>query len=173
MDRIAQFRKISHSQFYEDWTDIFGNFISEEFIERIYNNIKLPERATKDSAGYDFYSPLDITLCPKETLIIPTGIRCEMDEGWVLQLYPRSGLGCKYRLQLDNTVGVIDRDYYFSENEGHIFVKITNESNDNKTVVIRMGEGIVQGIFSQYGITIDDNIKKKRNGGFGSTTRVE
>ena len=83
----------------------------------------------------------------------------------------KSGLGFKYRLQLNNTVGIIDSDYYFSDNEGHIFAKITNDSNENKTVEIKKGTGFMQGIFVEYGITFDDDVKSIRNGGFGSTTK--
>jgi len=131
----------------------------------------LPKRATKGSAGYDFYAPFTFTLKPGETIKIPTGIRAQMEENWVLKIYPRSGLGFKYRLQLNNTVGIIDSDYYYSDNEGHIFIKITNDSKDGKKVYIREGEAFAQGIFSEYGITVDDDVTDVRNGGFGSTTK--
>jgi len=111
------------------------------------------------------------TLAPGETIKIPTGIRAWMAEGWVLTCYPRSGLGFKFRLQLNNTVGIIDSDYYYSDNEGHIFSKITNDSNEGKTLQIGAGDGFVQGIFLPFGITEDDDATEKRNGGFGSTTK--
>ena len=101
---------------------------------------------------------------------IPTGIRAEMEEEWVLKCYPRSGLGFKYRLQLNNTVGIIDSDYFYSDNEGHIFAKITNDTNEGKTVEIPAGTGFMQGIFVEYGITVDDEAEGTRNGGFGSTS---
>ena len=100
---------------------------------------------------------------------IPTGIRAYMEEGWVLQIYPRSGLGFKYRLQMNNTVGIIDSDYYSSDNEGHIFIKITNDSREGKTVELPAGSGFAQGIFMEFGITADDDAGDIRNGGFGST----
>ena len=90
----------------------------------------------------------------------------------VLCLYPRSGLGFKYRLQLNNTVGIIDSDYFYSDNEGHMFMKLTNDSKEGKTLELGQGEGMVQGIFMQYGITEDDDADGVRNGGFGSTTRA-
>ena len=89
----------------------------------------------------------------------------------MLHLYPRSGLGFKYRLQLNNTVGIIDSDYYNSDNEGHIFAKITNDSNEGKTLELKAGEGFMQGIFLEYGITQDDEADGVRTGGFGSTGR--
>ena len=109
MRRIAKFHKVSREQFAEGWKDTFGQ-VTEAETEAVYDSIKLPKRATAGSAGYDFYSPLSFELKPGETMKIPTGVRAEMDEGWVLKLYPRSGLGFKYRLQLNNTVGVIDSD---------------------------------------------------------------
>ena len=165
---IAKFEKISFEQFFKDMMDTFD--MLDNTIEEVYKNIKLPKRATTGSAGYDFYSPIDFELKPGETIKIPTGIRCLMDENWVLQIYPRSGLGFKYRLQLDNTVGIIDSDYSNSDNEGHIFIKITNDSNEEKTVTINAGEAFAQGIFLPYGITIDDDTDGIRNGGLGSTT---
>ena len=110
-------------------------------------------------------------MAPGETIKIPTGIRAKMEIDWVLKLYPRSGLGFKYRLQLNNTVGIIDSDYYYSDNEGHIFAKITNDSNEGKDVTVQKGTGFMQGIFIQYGITMDDDTEDVRNGGFGSTTK--
>lgn len=169
MNRVAKFYKVSFERFLNDWQDSFGG--DEETIKEIYENIKLPKRATKGSAGYDFYTPVNIELNPGETIKIPTGIRVEINEDWVLKLYPRSGLGFKYRLQLNNTVGIIDSDYFYSDNEGHIFSKITNDTNEGKVVKINASEGFMQGIFIQYGITEDDDVTEIRNGGFGSTTK--
>lgn len=164
--RVARFEKVSLEQFLQS----FDNKSNEE-ISSIYNDIKLPLRATKGSAGYDFYAPFDISLKPGQTIKIPTGIRVNMLDNYVLKLYPRSGLGFKYRLQLNNTVGIIDSDYYYSDNEGHIFAKITNDSNEGKEIFIAKGTGFMQGIFVEYGITYDDDVTEIRNGGFGSTTK--
>lgn len=108
---------------------------------------------------------------PGASIKVPTGIRAEMEEGWVLKLYPRSSLGFKYRLQLNNTVGIIDSDYFYSDNEGHILAKITNDSREERTVEIQAGMGFMQGIFLEYGITMDDDARGIRNGGLGSTTK--
>lgn len=170
MKRIAKFHKVSLEQFTKDWLDTFSDS-DEQKAKDIYEQIKLPQRATEGSAGYDFYSPITFTLAPGETIKIPTGIRVEIEDGWVLKCYPRSGLGFKYRLQLNNTVGIIDSDYFHSDNEGHMFSKITNDSNEGKTVVVEAGTGFMQGIFVEYGITFDDEVMEKRNGGFGSTTK--
>lgn len=169
MKRIAKFHKVSFEQFSEGWIDTFGETSKEE-LERKYEAIKLPRRATSGSAGYDFFSTVSCNLGPQETIKVPTGIRVEMEENWVLKLYPRSGLGFKYRLQLNNTVGIIDSDYFYSDNEGHIFAKITNDSNENKTVTFEEGMAFMQGIFIEYGITMDDDVTTVRNGGLGSTS---
>ena len=166
--RIAQFYKVSFAQFQEGFVDSFGS-TEEQELQKIYDNIKLLKRATAGSAGYDFYAPVSITLEPGKTIKIPTGIRVEMESDWVLKCYPRSGLGFKYRLQLNNTVGIIDSDYFYSDNEGHIFAKLTNDTNEERTVEIAAGTGFMQGIFVEYGITVDDNVTTVRNGGFGST----
>lgn len=163
MQRIAEFQRVSFDEFKKS----FG-----ENAKEIYDNIKLPIRATQGSAGYDFFAPVDFELKPGETAKIPTGIRARIDDGWVLKIYPRSGLGFKYRLQLDNTVGIIDADYYNSDNEGHIFIKVTNCSYEEcKTVSVKAGNGFAQGIFLPFGITVDDDVTDTRNGGFGSTDK--
>lgn len=168
--RIAKFYKVSYEQFQAAWADTFGQ-VEEAEIQRIYEGIKLPKRATAGSAGYDFYAPMNVVIEPGKTVKIPTGIRVEMENEWVLKCYPRSGLGFKYRLQLNNTVGIIDSDYFYSDNEGHIFTKLTNDTNEGKTVEIPEGTGFMQGIFVEYGITVDDDVTDVRNGGFGSTTK--
>lgn len=168
MERIARFYKVSRQRFAADWKDTFPQE-TEDRIREIYDGIRLPARATAGSAGYDFYTPGALCLKPGESVKIPTGIRVKMKEGWVLQIFPRSGLGFKYRLQLNNTVGIIDSDYFYSDNEGHMFIKVTNDSNEGKVLTLDPGAGFAQGIFLPFGITEDDDCVSVRNGGFGST----
>lgn len=170
MNRIAQFEKVSAEQFAADLKKNFPALTENEIAE-IYNKIKLPARATSGSAGYDFYIPLTVSLKPNETIIIPTGIKSFIEEDWFLMCCPRSGLGFKYRLRLNNTVGIIDSDYYYADNDGHIQIKLTNESNEDKTVVMEQGSAFAQGIFIPFGITTDDSAKNVRTGGFGSTSK--
>lgn len=161
--RIAKFEKVSFEE--------FSKSLETENSKEIYELIKIPKRATIGSAGYDFFMPYDLILEPGQSAKIPTGIRVKMEPNYVLKLYPRSGLGFKYRLQLNNTVGIIDSDYYYSSNEGHIFAKITNDSNESKIIKLNCGDGFMQGIFVEYGITIDDDTTAIRDGGFGSTNK--
>ncbi len=154
MKQVAKFFKVSEGQFFNS-----GN----------YEDIILPKRATKGSAGYDFFSPITFTLNPGESIKVATGIRVKIDEGWVLKIYPRSSLGFKYRLTLNNTVGIIDSDYYYADNEGHIFIKMTNMGDIPLT--IEKGKAFAQGIFIEYGITYDDDCDTSRTGGIGSTDK--
>lgn len=132
-----------------------------------YPDVRLPERATAGSAGYDFFAPRRISLSPGETVTVDTGVRCRMKDGYVLLLFPRSSLGFKYRLALDNTVGVIDADYYFALNEGHIRIRMTN--GGDRPLEIEAGSAFAQGVFLRFGITEDDCADGIRTGGFGST----
>lgn len=164
MKRIARFESVSDRQFAADFADCFG-------AQPIPSLPELPRRATAGSAGYDFYLPCPVRLQPGESVKIPTGVRVRINEGWVLKLYPRSGLGFKFRLQLNNTVGIIDSDYYGATNEGHILIKLTNDSRDGKVVDLPAGAAFAQGVFVEFGITEDDDVDAVRSGGFGSTSK--
>jgi len=159
MAAIAEFMKVSPEQYKKDAPR--GD----------YERIALPRRATAGSAGYDFVTPQPICLAPGESCLVPTGIRARMEPGWVLLIFPRSGLGFKFRLQLNNTVGVIDSDYFNADNEGHIMIKLTNDSREGKTLSLAAGERFCQGIFLPYGLAEEDDVISQRTGGFGSTSQ--
>lgn len=160
-----RFTKISEEQFYKDYAD-------NEIVD--YYDIRIPQRATKCSAGYDFYAPFNITMYPGDTIKIPTGIRVELDDDKVLICAPRSGLGFKYGLELCNTIGVVDADYSGSDNEGHIWVELHYPTHvSNKVLNIEKGEAMFQGIILPYFKVEDDNTETIRNGGQGSTTKKQ
>ena len=171
MLRIAKFEKVSLKRFVSDWVATFPQQTLEQAV-LAYESIRLPQRATSGSAGYDFFAPVGFDLPAGGNIKIPTGVRALIEDGWVLTLYPRSGLGFKYRFQLDNSVGVIDSDYALSENEGHIFLRMTNDNREGKGLRVPAGTAFAQGIFLPFGVTIDDDAQGIRNGGFGSTTRA-
>ena len=168
MNKVARFEKVSYEQFKEDWLNQFPNTV-EWKLKSMYENIKLPKRSTTGSAGYDFYIPRDMELREFNSIVIPTGIRCVMDYSYVLAIFPRSGQGFKYGVHLANTVGIIDADYCNAENEGHIHVKLVNDSRLAKDIDFNDGVAFCQGIFLPFGITVDDEVEAKRIGGFGST----
>lgn len=177
---MNKFEKISEDQWLKD-TAADADFAVAQ--KAILEAIKLPTRGTAKSAGYDFYAPTDITLAPGKTLKIATGIKAQIDENAFLGLFPKSGLAFKYRLQLDNTVGIVDSDYYNNKgNEGHIFIKITNDAInvDNlstedfiakKTLTVKAGSSFAQGIFIPFLLTVDDAAEAERVGGLGSTSK--
>lgn len=172
MKSTARFEKVSFGQFKKDWEQAFPEDAMDEedlddgFVAKVYDRIRLPERGSSKSAGYDFFIPMDCTFEEGSEMLIPTGIRCaDMEDDEVLEIYPRSGLGTKYGFVPKNLTGIIDADYADSENEGHIFVKMVSEKSFN----INHGTAFCQGILSTYKTTIDDSVEKGRNGGFGST----
>ncbi len=157
---IAEFKKVSESQFKVDTKKQLGEELSIE-------DVRIPERATSGSAGYDFYLPCDITLKPGDIVKVPSGIRCQINDGYVLEIYPRSSLGFKYQIALANTVGIIDSDYFNADNEGHIIVALVNRGN--QVVELKKGDRFVQGIFKQYFLAKEEDVTAVRSGGFGST----
>lgn len=170
---MVKFYKVSYEQFKKDFlnSDYKDLNLEESDIELIYENIKLPKRATKASAGYDFYLPYKLTLNHNQSIKIPTGIRCQMNEDNVLLLLPRSSLGFKYRFALDNTSGVIDCDYFSALNEGHIQAKMHFYNEPYKYMHLDTGVAFMQGIFVNYCKTDDDFVEEERTGGFGSTNK--
>jgi dUTP pyrophosphatase len=161
------FEKVSYEQFKKD----LDEGLPEEIIQAIYDNIKLPKRATQNSAGYDFFAPYAFKLPEGQSILIPTGIKCKLEPNLFLGILPRSSFGIKYGITLANTMGVIDADYYNNpKNEGHIFVKLIN---NGKELSVLEGEAFCQGIIQQYFKTNDDNTTAKREGGIGSTSEVK
>ncbi len=140
-----------------------------KFYEVSYAKGILPTRADDGSAGYDFYCTEDIEIKPKETKLIKTNIKAEMEKDEVLYLFVRSSIGIKRSLSLANGTGVIDSTYYNNtDNEGNIIGAIYNYGTQIQT--IKSGERFMQGVFSKYLITEDDNPQNKtRTGGIGSS----
>ena len=156
---IARFARISEAQYQQD--------AAAYAVQMDIGDIPLPCRATTGSAGYDFVCPVEVTMRPGDTAVIPTGIRCFMEPGWVLLNCPRSSLGRKHGIRLANTVGVIDSDYVHADNEGHILVMLVNGGDHE--VTLRPGERFCQGIFLPFGLAEEAEVTGARSGGFGST----
>lgn len=166
---VGEFEKISREA-YEKLTNNDSRYIA-------YDNIKLPTRKTDGSAGYDIYMTENVYLRPGESHVVNTMLKCFVEGGWFMSVWPKSGLGFKYRMMLANTIGVIDLDYYNCvsegpDNEGHIMIKIVNGGDYN--IELEAGKAFVQGIFLPFGITkSDDKVQKvTRTGGIGSTNNT-
>ena len=194
----GSFAKVSFDQFKKDWKDLY-NVTNEKILKEMYENIKLPKHGTKDSAGYDFIAYKDFYIYPGSSIVIPTGIKCKLGRGLSLDIYPRSGQGFKYKLEIANTVGIIDSDYYNNKkNEGHIMIKLTFvgiekvttfiesyvngepvlnqemvEHRIDSALFIKKGTGYAQGIIHQYLNVYNGecNTNDTREGGLGSTTK--
>lgn len=167
--KIAKFEKVSYSEFKKSMQKLYPT-LREETIQRTYDEIVLPTRATSGSAGYDIRTPIPFLLEGLQEVTIPTGLRCRMADGWVMLIAPRSGLGFKYYTRLANSLGVVDSDYIFADNEGHIMIKMRCDHNDpDKTLICYEGQAVAQALFVPFGITTDDCAEGIRKGGFGST----
>ena len=187
---VAEFEKVSYEEFYKEYKKIFINAISQSVIDSgekvaiyseeeihtiahsVYDNIKLPKRSTKGSAGYDFFFPYQKTTLPNGVqFVVPTGIKCKFNyPGYGLFLFPRSSYGFNHQMKIDNTIPVIDSDYYGnSTNEGHIKVAITNQSNDGHSFSIDNQDKFCQGIFLPIAYAKEEEVTETRDGGIGST----
>lgn len=149
---MRSFEKISFKQFSEDIGDN----------RQLYDSYKLPERKSKNAAGYDFYLVNELVLWPGERKVIPTGVKAKYPDDEFLLLAIRSSIGFEYNIRLCNQVGIIDSDFYNNpENEGHIYLAIQNESD--MLIKIPAGEAIAQGLFLKY-YTCGDEVKDERYG---------
>ena len=129
----------------------------------------LPSFATANSAGVDLRAKIanSITLSALERVIIGTGLKIALPEGYEAQVRPRSGLAAKHGISVLNAPGTIDADY-----RGEIGVILVNLSNEPFT--IHPGERIAQLVLAQYEQvewklqeTLDTT--ERGSGGFGST----
>lgn len=138
-----------------------------EKVSRI-EDVKLPERSTKNSAGYDFFNPNKVVCKSHEITMIPTGIKAQFPEDEALFLFNRSSNPKKKGLIILNGVGVVDSDYYNNaDNEGEMAFVFYNMLNED--VTLEAGEKLGQGIFMKYAKVDNDTAEAKRTGGFGST----
>lgn len=188
MKDVAIFKKVSKKQFGETMRTMYPNFeFTTKNMDQMYENIKIPTRATKGSVGYDFVTPFPFTLNSGSKVWIPTGIRVEiLKEDWSLLIMPKSRTA-KNSIRISNTIGLVDPDYYYADNEGHIVIALempdTAHNHEVKAifgrvctnfiepVIFKAGDGIGQGVFVECGMVMGENISqmKKRTGGYGST----
>ena len=182
MKPVARFEKVSFTHFMNDIDKIVGdrtqlkygaiNSLNYEELKELWESIELPKRATKGSAGYDFFSPFSFCLFNGKSILIPTGIRCKLEKGYKLVCYPRSSQGFVHYVKLANTVGIIDEDYYNSANEGHIMLKLCKDDYEEFSYgryLVNKGDKIMQGIFEKVYYAEEDEVLAEREGGIGST----
>lgn len=144
----------------------FFEVVKDEF-RKTEGEIKLPTRASAHSAGYDFYSPVDVTIQPNESVLVWTDVKAHMYYDNVLLIFVRSSMG-KHPVVIANGTGIIDADYYGNETtDGNIGFRLVNQGD--KPYEIKVGDRIGQGIFVKYGTIKNDGASGDRTGGFGST----
>ena len=178
---MRKFEKISKEQWLKDTSletiliakqevNSEGASIEVNKVIDVYDEcIQLPQRSTTRSAGYDLISPIDAEIPPHSQMMIPSGLKVNMEADDVMFIIIRSSLGIKKGLSIPNQTGVIDSDYYNNpDNEGHFWICLRN--NNDTPYKINRGDRISQAIFLKYSTTADDQpISNSRNGGFGST----
>jgi len=148
----------------------YDALLNDMYVESIYQN-----HVVRDEQGWDHTAPVTLEEVAALTkaadarpTLVPTGIKCKLDEGTYLELSVRSSAPLKHWLILANGVGVIDADYYNNpDNEGHIFFQIINLSP--LPIILKKGDTIGQGIIKPFQVVEDDNASGERLGGFGST----
>lgn len=177
-NKVAQFYRVPFMQYYEDTIKVVtyranGEELPLGFYPDSYGNVATPRRASWGSAGYDFFAPFTFQITEEYPRItIPTGIRCKIKDGWTLLLFPRSGLGFKYQLNLVNGTGVIDSDYFATNNDGHIMARLhvpPDVLKEHGPVTVEGGQAFMQGVFVPFGVARYDSPGGVRVGGLGST----
>lgn len=131
---------------------------------RLHEDAKIPRRAHDSDCGFDLYAQMDSHMFVGCSTKIPTGIACELPEGYAGFIWPRSGLASKY--QLDVLGGLVDQGY-----RGEIFVTLFNHGE--RPVHLKKGDRIAQmvvGPFVSTAIEVKNLSDSDRGeGGHGST----
>lgn len=168
---VAKFEKVSYPQFEKDWIKCFGltDDIDKIGIMYRYEQIQLPKRKTVHSVGYDIQTPNGISLKPHQSVIIPTGLRVNINKGYWMGMIVRSSLGFKKQTMLSNNLACVESDYYFADNEGHLMVSLINLGES--PIHIDSWDAIAQAIFFQQLYAEEDEVTEIRTGGIGSTGR--
>mgnify|MGYP002520997755 FL=1 len=139
-----------------------------EKVKKIEEDIKLPERSTAYSAGYDFYAIENTHIFSRGVTYVKTGVKIKLNPDEFLMLCNRSSNPGKKELVLINGVGIVDADYYGNpDNDGEIAFAF--QSLNESGSFINKGDKIGQGIIMKYIKTEDDIASGTRAGGFGST----
>lgn len=137
-------------------------------IKRIHPDAKLPVYAhgPNEDAGLDLRSVEDITLAPRQTFAVATGLSIELPPGYEAQIRPRSGLAFKHSITIPNSPGTIDPAY-----RGEIKVILHNLGEH--AFVIQAGDRIAQMVVARYEAIewqeSDLADSSRGEGGFGSS----
>ncbi len=137
-------------------------------VQKLHAEIKLPAYAHEGDAGVDLYSTINHTLQPGERVLIPTGLKMAIPEGFEGQVRPKSGLALKHGISVLNTPGTVDSPY-----RGEVGVILINL--DPKTPYeVKKGEKVAQMVFAkvkhaEFFETEELTSTTRGEGGYGST----
>ena len=136
-------------------------------LKKIDENAVIPKYAHEGDAGMDLYSTKQYLLKPGEIVLVSTGLKFEVPEGYELQIRPKSGLALKYGITMPNSPGTIDAGY-----RGELGVIIINHGKED--FKINPGDKIAQAILNKIEkaeIKIVEELSEtsRGDGGFGST----
>ena len=134
---------------------------------KLTDGAPLPKHAKPGDAGMDLTSRDTVEIAPQGTVMVHTGVRMEIPEGYVGLCFPRSGLASKRGINLTNCVGVIDAGY-----RGEIMAPLYNAGHE--TQIVERGERIFQIALIPFAtcecVEVDELSDTERgDGGFGST----
>jgi dUTP pyrophosphatase len=139
-------------------------------VELVNEDSVFPKYAYPSDSGFDLHAAEEVIIGPFGRALVPTGLKVSFEEGYEIQVRPKSGLAIKQGLTVLNTPGTVDQGY-----TGEIQVIVFNTNNTTVTIPkgMKVGQGVlcpvVQGkyvIFEQVGKVED---KDRGNNGFGST----
>ena len=139
-------------------------------VELVHENAVLPKYAYPSDSGFDLHATEEVIVGPFGRALVPTGLKVSFEEGYEIQVRPKSGLAIKQGLTVLNTPGTVDQGY-----TGEIQVIVFNTNNTTVTIPkgMKVGQGVlcpvVQGKYvniEQVGQVED---KDRGNNGFGST----
>ena len=137
-------------------------------IRRLDSTVSLPAYGTDESAGFDLAAALDVTVPPRQIVLVRTGLVIEVPSGHFLAIFARSSTPLKRGLMVSNGVGVIDPDYSGPDDE--VMIQVLNITDG--PVEVRRGDRIAQGIVLQSPrVTWQEvtAIREVTRGGFGAT----
>lgn len=135
----------------------------------IEKGVTLPKYETVGSAGMDVRANISepIVLGSLDRVLVPTGIKMAIPEGYEVQVRPRSGLALKHGISMANAVGTIDSDY-----RGEIGVILINLSKDEYTIQPqeRIGQLVLNKVAQiDFEVVSSLDETERGSGGFGHT----
>lgn len=139
-------------------------------VELVHEDAVFPKYAYESDSGFDLHSTQDLEIAPFGRILVPTGIKVSFEEGYEIQVRPKSGLAIKQGLTVLNTPGTVDQGY-----TGEIQVIVFNTNNYSVMIPKGMKVGqavlcpVINGKYIRFEKVNSLNEKDRGDNGFGST----